>query len=242
MQDRKAQRVSLFKSIKSALSTGPSPQPSPLSPSFPKPSLPRPVTRTASLPRHNDRRSFSMESASSLKSPSSLTVSSSFEMSGSASPKFTELLSSSPAPSTLMVAMPPENILCRICEEMIPANLLSTHSDTCALSQEVQMKQHNCDLRLVKLAGAVVKRKQEIKDRNTPYHDHHNVKDAEQLEKLAKKSSEVKEDTLAKEAFKKLEKYKRQIMRILDTAHKRSGGDEELYTLAKRIVHVYYVA
>lgn len=100
------------------------------------------------------------------------------------------------------------------------------------------MKQHNCDLRLVKLAGAVAKRKQEIIDRNTPYHDHHNVKDAEQLEKLAKKSAEIREDISAKDAQKRLDRHKRQIGRILETAHKRSGADEDLYNFAKRIVHV----
>ena len=100
-------------------------------------------------------------------------------------------------------------ILCRICEEMIPSHELDVHSEICAITTDYAIKLQECDGRLRRLVGDVAKRKAEIlvrgvvqffiyliypfmeklfvnffQERNTPYQDYYNVKDAEVMEEI----------------------------------------------------------
>ncbi|OZJ04243.1 hypothetical protein BZG36_04242 [Bifiguratus adelaidae] len=224
---RPPQVVSLFKSIKSALSSSPTSSSS--SHSFPvskgSPPGPSPIALRA-LP---NAKVFDNSSNVSLRSASSDTANS--------LPKLPEQVGTA---STGSQSPSPAMLLCRICEEMIPSLELQGHSETCAISQEYELKKRSCDGRLRKLVAAIEQRKAEIVERNTPYYDYYNVKDAEHLEKYTNRIANIGQKETPQEILRISESCRHKVDKTMSIAGHREGStvDEDLLAIAKRILHV----
>ncbi|KAG9290882.1 hypothetical protein G9A89_011032 [Geosiphon pyriformis] len=136
--------------------------------------------------------------------------------------------------------MPHDYILCRICEEMISSHELDAHSESCAITTEYAIQLQACDGRLRKLVGDVAKRKAEIMigDRNTPYRDYYNVKDAELMEDIGIKAADIKETSNRREALRKCEKYANKLARLVEEMDKNMARDDLIFTYGKRLLHV----
>jgi hypothetical protein len=65
------------------------------------------------------------------------------------------------------------DLLCRICEELVPSNMLEEHSNSCAIKHNIQMKTISVDDRFKKLQTSMRKRIEQIqnKKQNSTLHE-----------------------------------------------------------------------
>ncbi|KAK9828880.1 hypothetical protein WJX72_002570 [[Myrmecia] bisecta] len=103
-----------------------------------------------------------------LKPPRQLTVRTSAPSSSSAPAALPDLSADSPDAVTLRISASPRTsfsprsprvmVMCRICEEQIPSDVLEKHSKICCLLDEVAEQDPNIDARLTRLANAMEER------------------------------------------------------------------------------------
>ncbi|KAL1917707.1 uncharacterized protein VTP21DRAFT_3541 [Calcarisporiella thermophila] len=203
------QVANLFSSIKSAFQT------SPLSPSMVSSSPPTLFANRPHLSKSLPARSNSLESTPRAASSASNL--------------------SSAAPS----AAGEEQVLCRICEEMVPAETLSQHSESCAKLHEISLKQQDCDVRLRKLGSACAAHRVSIQSRERPYHDYHNLRFVDSLERIAHRGAKAGE-CYNHEEIQLCNQLVTETKAITEAAEQISFGarDEELCALGRRIAHV----
>ncbi|RIA89386.1 hypothetical protein C1645_200299 [Glomus cerebriforme] len=135
-------------------------------------------------------------------------------------------------------SIPHDYILCRICEEMMPSHELDAHSEICAITTDYAIKLQECDGRLRRLVGDVAKRKSEILERNNPYQDYYNIKDADTLGEIGLKAAGLKETANRRDTLRKIEKYSNKLGRLVDEMEKNVNRDENISTYGKRLLHV----
>ncbi|KAJ3189994.1 hypothetical protein HDU85_000285 [Gaertneriomyces sp. JEL0708] len=130
------------------------------------------------------------------------------------------------------------SVLCRICEEYVPAYDMDHHSAVCAIQQDYHLKSWACDLKLRKYA-AILEAQKEMLDVTT-------CKDASECNRLIKiceavwirtmKMADMKE-TDGKKTLARLERYIPKIERYAEVDIDRESLNE-LFVCVRRIVDV----
>ncbi|KAJ3181270.1 hypothetical protein HDU87_001401 [Geranomyces variabilis] len=157
--------------------------------------------------------------------------------SSSSSRRTSKARTGSAAP-TPMRAKDMPTLLCRICEEHVPARTLDEHSKICGIQQEFHLKSWNCDMRLRKHVAILEAKKEMLKVEDfDDWTDWQRIrKICEAIEQKAVKIAGVTEHG-GKKMLTKLDQYVSKFKRYLDDEAKYPAQGD-IFAIVRTMVEV----
>ncbi|KAJ3135736.1 hypothetical protein HDU90_003812 [Geranomyces variabilis] len=157
--------------------------------------------------------------------------------SSSSSRRTSKARTGSVAPAPLRAKDVP-TLLCRICEEHVPAKTLDEHSKICGIQQEFHLKSWNCDMRLRKHAAILEAKKEMLKVEDfDDWTDWQRIrKICEAIEQKAVKIAGVTEHG-GKKMLTKLDQYVGKFKRYLDDEAKYPA-QTDIFAIVRKMVEV----